>query len=70
MLKTIHLRTREQSAFYNITSYVRQAVNESGVSEGIAVVFCPHTTAGITIKLTKRSCFMYTKMPIPMSLRI
>ncbi len=49
MLKTIHLKTREASAFYNITSYVRQAVNESGVNEGIAVVFCPHTTAGITI---------------------
>jgi len=35
--------------FYNITSQVRQAISESGVSEGIAVVFCPHTTAGITI---------------------
>ncbi len=39
----------ERENFYNITSYVRQAVNESGVSDGIAVVYCPHTTAGITI---------------------
>ena len=49
MLKAIHIRTKESSAFYNITSYVRQAVIESGVNEGIAVVYCPHTTAGITI---------------------
>ena len=49
MLKEIHIKTKQQTAFYNITSYVRQAVNESGINEGIAVVFCPHTTAGITI---------------------
>lgn len=48
MLKVFHLRTDEEG-FYNITSYVRQALNESGISEGIAVVFCPHTTAAITI---------------------
>jgi len=35
--------------FYNITSQVREAINKSGITEGIAVVFCPHTTAGITI---------------------
>ena len=35
--------------FYNITSQVRQAISTSGVNDGMAVVFCPHTTAGITI---------------------
>jgi len=35
--------------FYNITNQVRQAISASGVKNGIAVVFCPHTTAGITI---------------------
>ena len=35
--------------FYNITSQVREAVNKSGITDGIAVVYCPHTTAGITI---------------------
>ena len=39
----------ERRGLYNITSYVRQAVTESGVREGIAVIFCPHTTAAITI---------------------
>ncbi|HAA25002.1 MAG TPA: hypothetical protein DCE11_02610 [Ruminiclostridium sp.] len=35
--------------FYNVTSKVNSAVSESGVKDGICVVFCPHTTAGITI---------------------
>lgn len=35
--------------FFNITHKVREAIAQSGVSEGIAVVYCPHTTAGITI---------------------
>jgi len=34
---------------YNITAQVREAITKSGISDGIAVVFCPHTTAGITI---------------------
>ena len=35
--------------FYNITPQVREAVSKSGVKEGIVLVYCPHTTAGITI---------------------
>ena len=35
--------------FYNITTQVREAVAKSGVTDGAAVVFCPHTTAGLTI---------------------
>ena len=34
---------------YNITSQVREAITKSGIKDGIAVVYCPHTTAGITI---------------------
>ena len=48
MMYKFNLNT-ERENFYNITSYVRQAVMESGVLNGTAVVFCPHTTAGITI---------------------
>ena len=39
----------QREDFYNITPQVREAVNKSGITSGIAVVFCPHTTAGITI---------------------
>jgi len=33
----------------NITSDVQNAVREIKLSDGIVTVFCPHTTAGITI---------------------
>jgi len=39
----------QREGLFNITSQVRDAVSKSGVSSGIAVVHCPHTTAGITI---------------------
>lgn len=48
MIYTYTLKTQSDN-FYNITSFVRQAVIESGVKSGFAIVFCPHTTAGITI---------------------
>ena len=48
MLKEYKLSTQPQN-FYNITSYVREVVSESGINDGICTVFCPHTTAGITI---------------------
>ena len=39
----------QREDFYNITQQVREAVSKSGVANGIAVVYCPHTTAGMTI---------------------
>ena len=35
--------------FYNITAQLREAIAKSGISEGYALIYCPHTTAGITI---------------------
>ncbi|MDR2353876.1 MAG: secondary thiamine-phosphate synthase enzyme YjbQ [Deltaproteobacteria bacterium] len=35
--------------FYNITEEVREAVSQTNIQEGLCVVYCPHTTAGITI---------------------
>ena len=34
---------------YEITASVREIVAESGVQEGLCVVFVPHTTAGLSI---------------------
>ena len=48
MLYTYHLKTPPEG-FLSITAQVKGAVAESGVQSGICVVFCPHTTAGITI---------------------
>ena len=35
--------------FHDITAQVRTAVLDAGITEGLCVVFCPHTTAAITI---------------------
>jgi secondary thiamine-phosphate synthase enzyme len=35
--------------FIDITPSVREAVTKSGVTDGLAVIYCPHTTAGITV---------------------
>jgi len=35
--------------FINITPQLREAVAKSGVVSGSAVIYCPHTTAGVTI---------------------
>lgn len=41
--------TTPKENLINITSKVREAVKKSGVENGICVVYCPHTTAAITI---------------------
>lgn len=43
------LPTYKQCTYINITAYVRDAVKKSGITHGLANVYCPHTTAGITI---------------------
>jgi len=44
-----HKLSAPREYFYNITPQVREAVAQSGITSGIAVIYCPHTTAGITI---------------------
>jgi secondary thiamine-phosphate synthase enzyme len=39
----------QREDFYNVTPQVREAVAKSGVLSGVATIYCPHTTAGITI---------------------
>lgn len=39
----------DHEGFYDITPQVRQAITESGVTNGICLVYCPHTTAAVTI---------------------
>ena len=48
MLFTFELDTPKQG-LVDITKEVEAAVKESGVYEGICVVFCPHSTASIIV---------------------
>ncbi len=48
MLLKFQLQTQRQG-LYDITSKVKEALAQSGVVSGLCVVYCSHTTAGITI---------------------
>lgn len=47
-LKKFALRTKYEG-MHDITPQVQQAVRESGVQEGICIVHCNHTTAGLFV---------------------
>lgn len=47
--KTIDVRTGSRDEMVDITAEVASAVGESGVADGMATVYVPHTTAGVTI---------------------
>lgn len=48
-LYTLEIETDQHQEFVEITEKVEKKVMESEIHEGIALVYCPHTTAGITI---------------------
>ncbi|WNQ10379.1 secondary thiamine-phosphate synthase enzyme YjbQ [Paenibacillus aurantius] len=48
-MPTFTLRTTRRDEMIDITAKAAAAVRESGIAEGLAVVYCPHTTAGICI---------------------
>ncbi len=43
------VRTTSHTQMINITRQVQQTVSESGVKDGLCIVFIPHTTAAVTI---------------------
>jgi len=47
--KVLSIETRSSVDLRNITGYVRQVVDESGVKNGLVTIFVPHTTAGIYV---------------------
>ncbi len=49
-IETIDVRTATREEMIDITAQVRSAIKRSGVSDGICCVYCPHTTAGLTIQ--------------------
>jgi secondary thiamine-phosphate synthase enzyme len=43
------ISTKDRNQMVDITSRVRLAVEQSGITNGDVIVYCPHTTAAITI---------------------
>ncbi len=48
-MESIQVRSRSRNQFVDITAAVRAAIKNTGIQEGLAVVYVTHTTAGITI---------------------
>ncbi len=46
----LDIATHRRTEFVDITDRIRQAVQQSGVASGLCTIFCPHTTAGVTIQ--------------------
>lgn len=49
MIQTFQVRSSGRTQFIDITHPVEEAVQKSGVQEGVCFVFTPHTTAAVTI---------------------
>jgi secondary thiamine-phosphate synthase enzyme len=48
-MDTFTVNTQKRNEFVDITGQVRESLKRSGVRNGLGIVYCPHTTAGITI---------------------
>jgi secondary thiamine-phosphate synthase enzyme len=49
-IQTFAVRTATREEMIDITAQVRAAIKRSGVTDGLCCVYCPHTTAGVTIQ--------------------
>jgi len=48
-MKKLRFKTNYKSEVVDITNEIKEAVIKSGVKDGMAVVFCPHSTASVII---------------------
>ncbi len=48
-LTKIHLETKKQFEIVDLTGQIMKAVVDSKIQNGLVLIFCPHTTAGIRI---------------------
>ena len=49
MIQTFQVKTTTQTEFIEITYSVQEAVQKTGMRDGICLIFIPHTTAAVTI---------------------
>ena len=48
-MQKINIKTSWRIELQDITSRIEEAVDKSKIKEGVCFIFCPHTTAGLTI---------------------
>lgn len=49
MIEKINVETHQRNELCDITKQIRNIVEKQNVNEGLLCVFCPHTTAALTI---------------------
>lgn len=49
MLHKRSIQTAKRDEMIDVTAEVQNMVRDEGIEDGVAIVYCPHTTAGITI---------------------
>jgi secondary thiamine-phosphate synthase enzyme len=49
MFQKLAVPTEKRQGLYLVTEQVQQVVTEAGLQEGVCFIFCPHTTAALTI---------------------
>jgi len=48
-MEQIQIRTHEREEMLDITTVVRTLLHEKGWSDGVLVLYCPHTTGAVTV---------------------
>jgi secondary thiamine-phosphate synthase enzyme len=48
-MTTFEVQTEQRTEWVDVTDRVRLLVRRAGVEQGICLVYCPHTTAALTI---------------------
>ena len=53
--RTLQMRSREKEEIIDITRDVEKIIEESGISDGLAIVFPHHTSAAVYLSDSDRS---------------
>ena len=48
-MEKISVETNSRAELIDVTTNIQAAINKSKVRDGVCLLFCPHTTAGLTI---------------------
>ncbi|SFL63872.1 secondary thiamine-phosphate synthase enzyme [Paenibacillus sp. 1_12] len=49
MIHTLHLQTNHRDEIIEMTTHIVKLLKQEAIEDGTAIIYCPHTTAGITI---------------------
>ena len=51
-METLQVNTRKRGDMVDITTAVCGLINENGWSDGVLLLYCPHTTGAVAVKMS------------------